>query len=434
MNELEFMELLSEIPAEYVEAAAAPQKRRRILRKIYGIPVAAACLAAMIAAAAYPRLRTEKPEQILQPDESSCAVMTDDSAIGGTTTPDPGITVYATAYTTVNAVTGRSTTADTSGHTGRTTTVGGSVTAVNTETERPGLNANTTKTTAVHANQGQTTKTTTGPTNAVTTGRTARTTGKETPGRTTGNTARTTSGATTRTTARQTTRPTADSTTRTVTTALSPGWSADTTRPAVTTAGWHITTAMMAATTAPNASTTSPQSGGTVITPGQWGPSGPGPMAGTTPGASAPEHPDIRSLKIIQFAQQTGDRYFADELRWNLIEPSVTQIRDEFLNDPAMAELDVSEYSGLIMQLTVEGRDARVVYAKWNDDGGLTLKVEILEEKGSCCELNVMLFIPHNVSVSADACRVLKNQTDDSDIFMTDIEEIDSNHEISLES
>jgi hypothetical protein len=45
VKELEFMELLSELPAEYIEAAAAPQPhQRRIFRKHYGIPAIAACI------------------------------------------------------------------------------------------------------------------------------------------------------------------------------------------------------------------------------------------------------------------------------------------------------------------------------------------------------------------------------------------------------
>ena len=72
MKELEFMELLSELPPEYIEAAAGPQKpRRTIFRKVYGIPAIAACLVVIIAAAIYPRLRVEKPEQVPEPDQTT---------------------------------------------------------------------------------------------------------------------------------------------------------------------------------------------------------------------------------------------------------------------------------------------------------------------------------------------------------------------------
>jgi len=73
VKELEFMELLSELPPEYIEAAAGPQKKRRgiIFRKHYGIPVIAACLVVIIAAAIYPRLRVEKPEQVPEPEQTT---------------------------------------------------------------------------------------------------------------------------------------------------------------------------------------------------------------------------------------------------------------------------------------------------------------------------------------------------------------------------
>ena len=81
MKELEFMELLSELPPEYIEEAEA-YRPRPIIRKIYGIPVLAACLVVLIAAVVYPKLRTARPGVIMEPETTTAvtAVTTDLSA------------------------------------------------------------------------------------------------------------------------------------------------------------------------------------------------------------------------------------------------------------------------------------------------------------------------------------------------------------------
>lgn len=59
MKELEFMELLGELPAEYIEAASKPQKKQRRFAWLrYGLPAVAACFAVVILAAVYPRLKS----------------------------------------------------------------------------------------------------------------------------------------------------------------------------------------------------------------------------------------------------------------------------------------------------------------------------------------------------------------------------------------
>lgn len=84
MKELEFMKLLGELPAEYIEAASHPQKiQRRFIWLRYGLPAMAACIAIVIFAAVYPRLQTPKiPSVGSQPDLTvvTTACTTDESA------------------------------------------------------------------------------------------------------------------------------------------------------------------------------------------------------------------------------------------------------------------------------------------------------------------------------------------------------------------
>lgn len=59
VKELEFMELLGDLPAEYIDAASNPrQKKRRFAWLRYGVPAMAACIAIVILAAVYPRLKS----------------------------------------------------------------------------------------------------------------------------------------------------------------------------------------------------------------------------------------------------------------------------------------------------------------------------------------------------------------------------------------
>ncbi|MBP0966831.1 MAG: hypothetical protein J5722_04280 [Oscillospiraceae bacterium] len=413
MNELEFMELLSEIPAEYVEAAAAPQKRRRILRKLYGIPVAAACIAAVIAAALYPRLRTEKPETVPKPDESSAvAEMTDDLSIGGTTSPDSGITVTSAAYTSMTAAADRSTTAAGSEHTGRTTAKGGSEPA---DSERSGQNGNTTQTTAVHVNQGQTTKTTskqtTGPTGAVTPGMTARTTVAVTTRATTrpqaGTTAKVTTRLTSRTTARVTSRTTARVTSRT--TAIAP--TITTAAPMHTTMGWNEVTTpapSMMYTTAPEAIMTeaphtSPAPATTTHGSGPWGPSpsGSGVNDPPPPGGDPTTLPFAQNLQII-----TEDAYYSGRTSVVVFEPAVSAIPEGFDECPFWDSLDISDYTCLLVRYYGKTDEACAVVASINSDGGITVHIESMGINQNYCELTVLIFVPHSTFFEADACRV----------------------------
>ena len=64
------MELLGELPAEYIEAASKPQPKPRHIKALrYGIPAMAACMAVVIFAAVYPRLKSpEIPSVSTEPD------------------------------------------------------------------------------------------------------------------------------------------------------------------------------------------------------------------------------------------------------------------------------------------------------------------------------------------------------------------------------
>lgn len=91
MKELEFMELLGELPAEYIEAASNPQKKQRRFAWLrYGVPAMAACIAVVIFAAVYPRLKSPSiPSVDSQPDITIVTESgTSDDAAGVTTAPD----------------------------------------------------------------------------------------------------------------------------------------------------------------------------------------------------------------------------------------------------------------------------------------------------------------------------------------------------------
>ena len=99
MKELEFMELLGELPAEYIEAASNPQKKQRRFAWLrYGVPAMAACIAVVIFAAVYPRLKSPSiPSVDSQPDITIVTESgTSDDAAGVTTAPDENETAAPT--------------------------------------------------------------------------------------------------------------------------------------------------------------------------------------------------------------------------------------------------------------------------------------------------------------------------------------------------
>lgn len=95
MKELEFMELLGELPAEYIEAASKPQKKeRRFAWLRYGVPALAACFAVVIFAAVYPRLKSpDIPSVDSQPDIT--VITTADTANAGTGLTDGAVTILS---------------------------------------------------------------------------------------------------------------------------------------------------------------------------------------------------------------------------------------------------------------------------------------------------------------------------------------------------
>ena len=95
MKELEFMELLGELPAEYIEAASNPQKTQRRLAWLrYGIPAMAACIAVVILAAVYPRLKAPVIPSVDSRPDISIVTETGTSDAGNVTTaPDESTSV-----------------------------------------------------------------------------------------------------------------------------------------------------------------------------------------------------------------------------------------------------------------------------------------------------------------------------------------------------
>ena len=94
VKELEFMELLGELPAEYIDAASAPRpKQRRFAWLRYGIPAMAACIAVVILAAVYPRLKSpEIPSVATEPAVTEITVTADAVSASDITTAENGIT------------------------------------------------------------------------------------------------------------------------------------------------------------------------------------------------------------------------------------------------------------------------------------------------------------------------------------------------------
>lgn len=64
MKPLDLMELMTELPDEYIESAAEPIAAHRAFRLRYVLPAIAACLAIAVLAAIYPKLRVEQPGRV----------------------------------------------------------------------------------------------------------------------------------------------------------------------------------------------------------------------------------------------------------------------------------------------------------------------------------------------------------------------------------
>lgn len=64
MKPLDLMELMTELPDEYIESAAEPIAAHRAFRLRYVLSAIAACLAIAVLAAIYPKLRVEQPGRV----------------------------------------------------------------------------------------------------------------------------------------------------------------------------------------------------------------------------------------------------------------------------------------------------------------------------------------------------------------------------------
>ena len=271
MKELEFMELLSELPPEYIEEAEA-YRPRPIIRKVYGIPVIAACLVVLIAAVIYPRLRTEKPGMVMEQETTTAvtAVTTDLSADSLPEGEEKPIQTGVTTLPEQGAVSSKTVTAGTA-VTEHTRKTGGSQDSEPAQTTASGKTASDTHTSEKNQQTAQKTTHSSAKTTARTTARTtSRTTERPTAKTTAKTTARTTS-RTTRTT-RPTTTGSAPRTTRTtrtprVTTVVYTTRIKSTTSTEATRDGVYTLTATTATGQVEQTAATQPQPAGTVTEP-----------------------------------------------------------------------------------------------------------------------------------------------------------------------
>ncbi|MBR3419343.1 MAG: hypothetical protein IKG82_11685 [Oscillospiraceae bacterium] len=129
MNAVTFSQILTDLPDEIVERAAKPSYGKPVLR--YSLPAAAAGIVLLIAAAVYPKLRTELPAVTEPPVQTAVttAAVTSEAAQAVTTgtytavtkaqaagtqtdaaqTAAATVTVYTTALTEQNTATARQT-------------------------------------------------------------------------------------------------------------------------------------------------------------------------------------------------------------------------------------------------------------------------------------------------------------------------------------
>ena len=102
MNGEKLYELLQDLPDEFITEAAVPHRRRRI-SMLAVIPAIAACLAVVIAAAVYPKLRAQRPADIAAP------IVTEQSAESGTDITQTAFTTAGTAPETASAAPAKTT-------------------------------------------------------------------------------------------------------------------------------------------------------------------------------------------------------------------------------------------------------------------------------------------------------------------------------------
>ena len=429
MNELEFMELLSELPAEYVEAAAAPQPRRTIFRKVYGIPAVAACVAVIIAAVIYPRLRIDdRPDQTQMPDQTAVVTTvalyeeTTAAPVSGT---EPAVTETVqtgkdaapeqTATTAQSSVTERTAEdgkqeddpaqpAASADHAGKTTTARHTDQAAKTS-------ARTTSRTTAHTTVKATTRATTKATTRATTKATTRVT-TNAPARTTAATRRTTA-ATTQATRRTTLAPRV--TTAPSTRMTSTNTTRRTTGPAQTTNAPPRTTREPQTTRGPVYTTNAPDTSWAWVTSA---PAGSVPqqtdMAPTTTNSSGQQPPvssgepvrsDLLPVVFCLFPADESEHYYG-ETQIALVPAEDMPIPYELSYSPVWDTLDLSQYDCMQIDYYVRCGDAVPETAWRNADDGLTVRLAILGQDEEFYCMKMLVMIPHDMSFDADASKV----------------------------
>lgn len=462
MKELEFMELLSELPPEYIEAAAGPQKpRRTIFRKVYGIPAIAACLVVIIAAAIYPRLRVEKPEQVPEPDQTTYTTTVAETA----PYEAEGTASAVTALTDRDVAAEQTVTAAQTAATERTAAGGtrdsepAQTAASVRQTEQnhaapahSGANAGTTarmtapdkattRTTVRTTSPARTTARTTAPPKT-TTKMTARatvppiTTARVTAGTsapravTTRATARTTTprAVTTRVTAR-TTAPRAVTTRVAERTTAVPAW---TTAAMVT--GYYETTAATAMT-APGLTT---EVEGTTTRDGSsggehWHPGSPG----SDPGSGWHHHgvggdqdpPDEHGSVPVFFLQAIVPYEADDSLDGQVFFPAIEDgadyiLPDEFAGFALPDGMDPAEYNVLRMDYYGYFTDAVVTGAEKPGSDAVVPSICVLEKGSTFRQFTALFWIPKYLDADALFCSANVSVEWDSDSFYSNLPDI----------
>lgn len=351
MKELEFMELLGELPADYIEAASAPKPApRRLTWLRYGVPAMAACIAVVILAAVYPRLRSPEIPSVGTEPAVSVVTASDD------TEPDETVTTAAddTAGEAEAVPTGKTTSdetqtltqseasgqkddepaSDQNAHTDREETNG-----EHTEKDKPqhttaptaGTKPRTTTVKAGTTARNQTTKVT------------AKTDQAEKSQPTTRVTVRTTSRVTTKPVTRPTTAPAVQHTTRVMTTA---------TRAA--------TTATKLRTEATSPYYTRPQTDAQYTSPVGWTNTDPTDKGTNDPQPTEPEiPPETEDPKVTESEVMKWQTYNPDprsdelDTTWELL--SERPGGDEYVN---LDFFDFDRYDCLLIHLKTHATDA----------------------------------------------------------------------------
>ena len=197
MSPEEFIQMMNELPDDIIEAANTPPVRKNIKIR-YIIPAAAACIVILIAAAIYPKLKTQTPAILPessyseettaappQTDTQTSTEQTDASAVSGTTHIRSESAVQTTGTTVRTSVTTVTGTAQTSATVTTRETAAGTAHNAVTGTARTTSRTRITQTTKQTAVTTRRTTARTTETRRTTTSRTTARTTQTTPDQTT---------------------------------------------------------------------------------------------------------------------------------------------------------------------------------------------------------------------------------------------------------